>query len=650
MKRRLSVPAGSKPHTQGRGGVSGSLRQSSESEPPSRLSTPPRSPLISKRIVLTCLALILACAVIYAPVRHFGFMTSWDDSDYVTDNAYVSQGLTSQGVAWAFTSMAASNWHPLTWLSHMLDVQLFGMDPGPQHVVNLLFHILNTLLLFGLLHRATGAWGRSAFVAGLFAVHPLHVESVAWIAERKDVLSAFLWLLAMWAYVSYARRPRVSQYLIVALLFGLGLLAKPMLVTLPFALLLLDFWPLRRVKFEGDGWAALRGRWRDVSRLVREKAPLMILAAASCIVTFSAQQRGGAVVTAASLSARLGNAAVSYVAYIGKMLWPLHLAAFYPARLLSVWSVSAGVGLLIGITILAVRAGQRRGFFLAGWLWYVGTLVPVIGIVQVGGQAMADRYTYIPSIGLFLIAAWGLPELLHGWRQRSVALSVAAVGALAVFAGLARAQVPYWSDGVALWRHALEATEDNPVANNNLGGLLLKQGQETQAIPYLAEALRVRPNYPEALNFMGMALMYQGQLDRAASYFNEALRVRPASPLAQDNLGAALMFQGKLDEAAPHVAEALRLRPDFADAHENMGRILAGRGQFDAAIDEYREALRLNPARADAQNDLGTVLARQGRIDEAIEHFADALRVQPGFEDASRNLQYARSLKGANGR
>jgi tetratricopeptide (TPR) repeat protein len=428
-------------------------------------------------------------------------------------------------------------------------------------------------------------------------------------------------------------------------------MAKPMLVTLPFALLLLDFWPLRRVEIAGGGpWAAFRRGWPDVWRLVREKVPLMILAAGACVVTFLAQQRGGAFVTAAPVSARLGNAAVSYLAYIGKMLWPFRLAAFYPPRMLSAWNVSIGVVLLIGITILAVRAGQRHGFFLAGWLWYLGTLVPVIGVVQVGEQAMADRYTYIPLIGLFLIAAWGLPVLLEGWQRRSVALSVVAVGVLALFAGLARAQVPYWNDGITLWRHALEATENNHVANSNLGGLLVKQGREAEAVPYLAEAIRLRPAYPEALNFMGIALMYQGKIEQAAGYFDRSLRVRPDSPLAQYNLGATLMYQGKLDEAASHFAETLRLSPGFADAHKNLARILAGRGEFDAAITEYKAALRLKPEYADAHNDLGTVLARQGRIDEAIEHFTEALRIQPGFEDASKNLRLALSIKGANKR
>jgi tetratricopeptide (TPR) repeat protein len=566
-------------------------------------------------------ALIALNLIVYASVRNHDFV-NYDDDDYVTANAIVLQGLTWHGVSWALTTGQAANWHPLTWLSHMLDVELYGLDPGPHHLTNLLFHIANTLLLFGLLNRMTRALGRSAFVAGLFAVHPLHVESVAWVAERKDVLSTLFWMLTLWAYVEYVRRPGLRRYGAVLLFFALGLLAKPILVTLPFVLLLLDFWPLGRTGMAPNpagGWALAGDGWTTVVRLVREKLPLLALAVASSIVTFVIHRRGGAVITlgAKPLNLRVANALISYVTYIGKMLWPAHLAVFYPyAQSLPVGWVAGAFLVLMGISIAVIRAAPRRPYLLVGWLWYLGTLVPVIGLIQVGDQAMADRYTYIPLIGLFIVVAWGVPELLGRWplRIRRIALPAAAGVVILACAIAARAQAQYWEDSTTLWTHALAVTSRNNIAHNNLGVSLAEQGKLDEAIAHYSEALRIKPDYANAHN----------------------------------NLGAALADRGKPDEAIAHYSEALRIRPDYADAHLNIGVSLAEQGKLDEAIAHFTEALRIKPDSAKAHNDLGVALASQGKLDEAIAHFTEALRIKPDYADAQKNLEFALRGKSAD--
>jgi Flp pilus assembly protein TadD len=572
--------------------------------------------------------LIAATAAAYAPVGHFGFLT-WDDPQYVYANAHVAQGLTWQGAWWALTATEAANWHPLTWLSHMLDVQIYGMDAGPQHVTNLLIHILNSLLLFGVLYRMTGAWGRSTFAAGLFALHPLHVESVAWIAERKDVLSALFWMLTMWAYVTYARRPGWRRYWPVLVFFTLGLMTKPMLVTLPFVLLLLDFWPLQRVK-----------QWR----LVWEKAPLFALAAISSAVTVLVQQHGGAIQALEKVpwSFRLANAPAAYLAYAGKMLWPARLAAFYPIGT-SAPVVQAIFGALFlgGATFFAIRAGRRHGYVLAGWLWYVGTLIPVIGLVQVGNQSMADRYSYVPLTGLFIVIAWGTPELLAHWQHARVALPAAAACVLLACAALDRAQLSYWTDSGVLWQRAVDMTDDNYIARNNLGSVLLERGKAAEAVAQFGEALRLRPNYAEARDNLATALVWQGKLDEAARQLREALRIMPGLADARYKLGVVLMSQGKRDEAIGSFAEALRTNPGFAEAHYRMGNALEAQGRAGEAIAQYREAVRLKPDFAEAHNDLGAALGRQGNVGEAVQHFIEALRIKPDLASAGANLKVA---------
>ena len=603
----------------------------------------------SGRALWITLSLIAVNVVIYAPLRHHDFI-NYDDPQYVSQNAPVLGGLTWHSVWWAFTTTSFSNWHPLTWISHMLDVQMFGMNPGAHHLVNLALHIANSILLLGVLYRMTGALGRSAFVAGLFAAHPLHVESVAWISERKDVLSTLFWMLTLWAYAWYVRRPRRSRYLLVVALFALGLMAKPMLVTLPFILLLLDFWPLRRVTLaprpvndpiRGSRWLSLAKQLSGNVHLVLEKLPLFALSVASSIITFIAQQRGGAIVQLGAFpwKYRAANALVTYFAYIGKMLWPARLAAFYPyGDSLPAWLVAGAALGLIGATIMVVREARPRPYLPVGWLWYLGTLVPVIGLVQVGSQSMADRYTYVPLIGLFIIVAWGVPDLLARWPHRRPVLSAAAVLTILVCAVSARGQVRYWENTNTLWEHALKVTHGNYVAHNNLGVALASQGRVDEAIAQYSEAVRLKPDFAEAYYDLGLGLASQGKVNEAIAQYSEALRLNSNYAEAHNNLGVALAGQGKISDSIAQYSEALRLKPDDAVAHNNLGNLLARQGKVDEAIAQYHEALRLKPDFAQAYYDLGLVLAGQKKVDEAIHEYREALRINPGYQQAREAL------------
>ena len=567
------------------------------------------------------LGLIITNIVVYAAVRRHDFVY-YDDQSYVTENGMVAAGLTWSGVLWAFTTGHAANWHPLTWLSHMLDVQLYGMQAGGHHLTNLVLHVLNTLLLFGVLHRMTGAVGRSGFVAALFAVHPLHVESVAWVAERKDVLSTLFWMLTLWTYVSYVRRPKWNRYVVVVVCFALGLLAKPMLVTLPCVLLLLDYWPLGRATL-----GPATGRDRGVRRasqqrgvwlhLLREKTPLLGLAAASSVVTFIVQQRGGSVVPfeRAPLDLRVENALVSYVTYIGKMLWPAGLAAFYPLTAsIPRWQVIGAALVLIGACAIAVRAAGSRPYVFVGWLWYVGTLVPVIGLVQVGNQRMADRYTYVPLIGLFLIVAWGVPDVLRGWRHRRIALTAGAGIVLAASAITARAQVRTWENSLAVWQ-----LPDSP-------------GR--------AKDFSVTLNRVVASNRLqeGDALSRAGKIDEAIARYSEALRLRPDFEEAHNSLGIALIRQGRQSEAIAQFAEAARLRPDYADARHNLALALAQQGRLDEAIPEMLQAVRINPKQPLWHFQLAGFYQRKGDTTQAIYHLERTLTLDPNDRAARRAL------------
>ena len=608
------------------------MKDKRRKKPPAPAPPPTRS-LLQGRALWISAALILITVAVYAPVRHYGFV-SFDDPQYVSENPDVSAGLTAHGIRWAFTTGHASNWHPLTWLSHMADVQMFGLNAGPQHLTNVVFHIANTLLLFGLLYTMTGALGRSGFVAALFAVHPLHVESVAWIAERKDVLSTLLWMLTIWAYVAYVRQPRAARFATVVLAFGLGLMAKPMLVTLPFVLVLLDVWPLGRMSLERSA----------VIKSVKEKTPLIAMAVAASVVTFAVQRRGGAVagLDAIPPGLRTANALTSYTAYMWKMFWPSGLTVLYPfPKSIPAWQVAGSVVALMGISLAALRQGRRRPYIPVGWLWFLGTLVPVIGFVQVGSQSMADRYTYVPLIGLSIIAAWGLPDLAARVRAKPALLTAAAVSLLAACTWGARQQVAYWKDSVTLWSRALNVTDGNYRAHVALGSLLQEGGKAGDATAHFQEALRLRPDYAEAHNKLGAVLADEGRTAEAVPHFVEAIRLKRDLFEAHNNLGNASARQGKLEEAIAHYHDALRWKPDDVAAHNGLGSALDDQGKFDEAIAQYAEAIRIDPAHAPAHNNMGASLLKQGKAEEAVREFRESIRLDPRNTSYRRNLDVA---------
>jgi protein O-mannosyl-transferase len=616
-----------------------------------------------RRSVLIGACLAAAITAVYWPVCHCDF-TNYDDNEYVTANPHVQAGLTLQGLVWAFTTSHAGNWHPLTWVSHMLDCQMFGDNAGAHHVVNVLFHIANTLLLFLVLQRMTAAPWRSAWVAALFGLHPLHVESVAWVAERKDVLSALFWMLTMWAYLRYVERPKGARYALTVGLYALGLMAKPMVVTLPFVLLLLDYWPLGRTRWMKS---AIGGSATvPLSRLLQEKVPLLVLAAASCGVTYWAQHRGRAVVSLEYLSVgeRVANAVVSYVLYMGKTVWPVVVAVSYPHQLwrgimhnydfgrhvgLAVfyphqhWPLGVVLGagvVLVGVTGVVFWRGGRAPQWVVGWMWYVGTLVPVIGLVQVGSQSMADRYSYIPLVGLFLMVAWGAPWGGIEQRVRRMAAATTAVVLLIMCAGLSFFQIDYWKNSETLSRHALNVTKGNALAHLNLGYALSAQGSNEEAMAEYREALRINPNYVEAHNNLGLTLAGLGKTEEAMAEYREALRIDPNCAEAHNNWGNILVQQGKLTEAVAEYAAALRINPNYAQARSNLGLALAGLGQTAEAIAAYAEAVRIKPDYAEAHYSLGVLLAAQGKTEEALAHYREAVRLRPDWPQALRKLAW----------
>jgi len=604
-----------------------------------------------------CLSLTVATFAVFEPVRNHTFLNI-DDNFYITDNPPVKSGLTLKGVIWAFTAMHAANWHPLTWLSHMLDCQLYGLNPSGHHLTNLVLHLASALLLFLVLERMTRSLWRSSFVAALFALHPLRVESVAWVAERKDVLSGFFWMLTIWTYVRYIERPGLNRYLLVLLSFSLGLLSKPMLVTLPFVLLLLDYWPLGRFQFaqstKNPKLSTSKPIYSSSRRslifsLIKEKVPFFILSGVSSILTIIAQQKIGTVAPLElyQVDIRIANALVSYVSYIGKMIWPHNLSIFYPHPVtLPVWEVIGSGLLLVGISILVIWAARKRPYYGVGWLWYLGTLVPVIGLVQVGAQAMADRYTYLPLIGLFIMIAWGVPGQLPMWRYRKVILSVSAGLALLMMMMVTRLQIKHWQNNMTLFEHSLAVTSDNYFVHNSLGIVLSRQGKTEEAIAHYNEALRINPDNANTHCNLGVALAKQGKIDEAMAHYGEALRIQPGYVEAHNNMGVALAGKGKIEEAMAHYAEALRRDPYHAIAHYNLGIALGEQGKAEEAIAHFTEAIRIEPDYALAHHNLGIALARQGKIKEAITCFTKALQIKPDYAEGHLNLGFAYSMIG----
>ncbi|HXI68992.1 MAG TPA: tetratricopeptide repeat protein [Verrucomicrobiae bacterium] len=546
---------------------------------------------------LIALLLALATLLVYLPVTHSRFV-NFDDDDYVTNNPIVKKGLTWTGVQWAFTTWHASNWHPLTWLSHMADCEFFGLNPAAYHFVNVLFHAANAALLLILLFRLTGALWPCTFIAALFAWHPLHAESVAWIAERKDVLSTLFALLALWSYTRYAQKrsslnPQSStlNYLAALLFFTLGLMAKPMLVTLPFILLLLDFWPLKRI-------SDFRFQISDFKKLVVEKTPFFLLTLVSCVITFLAQHHGEAVMSlkSVSLAYRLENLPVAYATYLQKLFWPVDLAVIYPLPAkISALAVLGSVALLTLISAGVWRARKPCPYLPAGWLWFLGMLVPVIGIVQVGGAALADRYTYLSTTGIFIMVAFGCIDLAKRFSPPKIILPAAAVLILASCVAATEHQLRFWRDGEMLFRHAIAVTQDNDVA----------------------------------LVDLGVALDAQGRFEEAAGYYQQALQLTPGRYQIHNNLGNILDHLGRTPEALAEYQEAVRLKPGNAFLHNGTGQMLAKLGRFDEAAVEFSEAARLDPAYASPHLELGKMLLKQGRDPEAVEQFRTAVQLDP---------------------
>ena len=676
-----------------------------------------------------CLLLAVITLVVFLPVARHGFV-NYDDSDYVTQNAHVQSGLRWANVVWAFTTGHASNWHPVTWLSHMLDCQLFGLNAGPQHLVSAGFHAANTVLLFLLLLRMTGALWRSALVAALFALHPLHVESVAWVSERKDVLSAFFFLLTVGAYVRYAEAqsskwsggatarqeakaqgpgsavthhvhppqccyggrasritfhasritPHASHYYILALfLFALGLMSKPMLVTLPFVLLLLDYWPLQRLRagLRNGGPGSSRRKEAQMSsgsghsvsdqslltsaatfseqalrpltlwRLLAEKAPFFLLVVGSSLVTFVVQRKGGAVSTSLSFGARVANALVSYVRYIGKLFWPENLSVLYPhPGHWPAWAVIASAALLLAVSAAVFVLGRRRPYLVVGWLWFCGMLIPVIGLVQVGVQSMADRYTYLPLIGLLIMVVWGCDDLIPARPWRVKVCATGAALSLATCALLTEHQLSFWRDSETLFSHAVKVTRDNYLAYNNLGFYLSGLGKTAEAMENYRKSLKINPAYEDALNNLGYALAGQKKYAEAIPLYEAALRIKPGHVEVENNLGNALSETGQIDEAIKHYLIALKQQPDHADANNNLGIALAMKGRLDEAIIHFQRAIRSNPKYASAHSNLGNAFAVQHKLDQAIKEYEESLRLKPDDAQAHNNLGNALAEQG----
>ena len=573
-----------------------------------------------------CVGLILATLAVYWQVASFDFI-NYDDPVYVSQNAHAQSGLTLASVKWAFTSVVDGNWIPVTLLSHILDAQLFGMRSGMHHLVNVGFHALSALLLFLSLRRATGALGLSAFVAFVFALHPLHVGSVAWVAERKDVLSTFFWFLALYAYVRYTERPGLGRYLAVAAPFCLGLLSKPMLVTFPFTLWLLDLWPLGRPQWP---------------RTIGEKLPLIALSAGASVVTYVVQGSAG-FVAAIPLGMRIENVFVSYLIYIGQMFWPTRLAVYYPypPSIEALQAVVAFV-VLLTISVVAMRAWRTRPYLAVGWFWYLGTLVPVIGLVQVGSQAHADRYMYIPMVGLSIMLAWGAADVATKWPRTKPVLAAAAAVSCAACLALAWREAAYWRNSETLFERALEVTQNNSVAENNLGLHLTTVGRNPDAIPHFEAALEINPNYADAHNNLGFVLsQIPERIPDAVKQYEAALHLEPDSAEAHNGLGAALVRRGDCAAAIPHFEAALHSKPEQTDAIYNLGTCQMAVKNYAAAVPYFEAAIRAQPGFAEAHFSLAGCLSRiPGRVPDAVKEYEATLELRPN--DGLARLAHAK--------
>jgi Flp pilus assembly protein TadD len=631
-------------------------------------------------VLLACFVLLLVSSAVYWQVSHFDFI-NFDDDLYVADNPHVQSGLTKENLSWSFNFQENSKfyWHPLTWISHMLDVELYGMDPGRHHYTNVLFHAFNTLLVLLILYRMTGALWRSAFVAALFALHPINVESVAWVAERKNVLSTFLGLITLMIYAEYAKRPNLIRYLGIVITFAMGLLAKPALVTLPFVLLLLDYWPLKRIESQ----PSIRDCLPLACRFVFEKIPLFILSGLSVYFSMASRKGMDLEITLQSIPAmlRIENALISYVKYIGKLVWPANLTVFYPyPDKIPMWQALGAAVVLMVISVSVVRTLRKYPYLGVGWLWYLGTLTPVIGLVQQGlWPQMADRWAYVPFIGLFIILSWGGAELLSRLRHKRFWATIAVATVLTALMVKSHTQVGYWVNSATLFSHALKITKDNALANalahNNLASDLIERGRYDEAAYHFSQVLKITKanapvhnnlaialnklgRYDEALyhanaaidlspddssfyNNLGYILLKKHKYNDAIRNFKIAIKLYPAYTRAYVNLAAAFMMIENFDAAISNYRMALDLAPDRKDILNDLANLMIAQGRFTEALSYYTKALDLDPSDPDIYNNMGVALIHQGRLDEAVRQFRLALKLKPDFADASQNLAKA---------
>ena len=656
------------------------------------------------KVLLVGICLSIGIVVVYIKAQNFDFV-GYDDELYVTQNHYVQKGISLEGLKWAFTTFHSGNWHPLTWLSHMLDCELYGMNPAGHHWTNIEFHIANTLLLFIIFFWMTGALWQSAFVAALFALHPLHVESVAWISERKDVLSTFFGLLSIAAYYNYVKKSSVKYYILVIVLLSLGLMAKPMLVTIPFVLLLLDFWPLKRFQLQRNFHLVPENKYSDATRknnqIILEKIPFLFPVVISSIVTFFAQKSEGAVkaIWALPMKYRIANAVVSYVNYVLKAIWPNKLAVFYPhpGNNLPLWQIAGAALLIVTACYCALRAAKKYPYILVGLFWYFGTLVPVIGLVQVGDQAMADRYTYLPLIGIFIIISWAVSDLFkkrlreqksevgeqrseissgvldhfNKRRFQKIFLGISAAILLGALSLKSFFQLNTWKNGITLFEHAVSITQNNYQAENNLGTayssknldkalfhykaalkikpgyaaalynmgtIYEKKGRPDEAINYYLKALQINPDYYGALNNLGLISYNQGAYDRAILYFKRALKTGSKKTDARLNLANVLFLQSKPDEAISQYQKILQIDSENTDAHINLAYVLSNQNKINEAVHHYNEALKIDPENAKAHYNLGDIYLNQGKKAEAFRHYVETIKLKPDNVQAYNKL------------
>ncbi|MCE5250891.1 tetratricopeptide repeat protein [bacterium] len=600
-----------------------------------------------RRELLVPVLLVIAILAVYVQVKNHDFI-NFDDDVYIYQNRHVLGTPTPENLQWAFSFNEASYWHPVTWLSLILDARFFGKNPVGYHLENVALHILNTLLLFYLLRSMTHSFWPSAFVAALFALHPMNVESIAWATERKNVLSTFFWMLTTLSYLKYAVRPGAARYFPIFFLFGIGLMAKTSIATLPAVLLLLDFWPLNRIAYlqtaqevkSGKNPATYRTALRNTARLVLEKVPLFVLGAAIVLISSRSISKFHISTESVSLAHRIAVSFISYILYIGKMVWPAKLAVYYPyPASVPLWESVGAFFLILGMTAVVVKFARRAPYLAVGWLWFLGTLFPVIGLIQAGmWPFIADRFAYIPFIGLFIMLAWGINDIVHTWPRIRRAIPYAAVVVLGAFAITTWFQLRHWQNSGRLFRHTIDVTRNNSDAYLSLGAYMVSQNKVEEALTLFYEAVRLKPGNPEAHANLANLLIRQGKLDEARVHLDRAMQIRPDYAGAHSNMVDILIRQGRINDAHTHALEALRLKPDDPDAHNNLGVVFVSQGKSDEAIGQFNEAISLNPDNARAHYNLGTVLDGLGRRDDALTQLYEAVRLDPEYANPHYSL------------